>query len=320
MSGRPRVLVTHPLLAPAPAILEEVCEVRTGAEGEAMPAAAAGCEGIVCQFRDRLDADVLATPGLRVVATVATGVDNVDLAAAADHRVVVANTAGVLEETVADLTFALVLAAARRLPEGDRLVRSGRWTGWALDQLLGQDVYGATLGLVGFGGIAKAVARRGRGFGMRVLYHQRRRLPANEDAEQGVGYRSLPDLLGEADVVSLHVPLTEATHHLIGAPELALMKPTAILVNTARGPVVDEAALATALAERRLFAAALDVYEREPAVPAKLRSLDSLVLSPHLGSASVGTRSRMCVAAVRNVLAVLGGERPPNAVNPEVLE
>lgn len=312
------MLVTGPLLDPAPALLAEGAEV-VRPQGGSLLEAARGCAGIVAQYSDRVDEAVLATPGLRVVGTVATGTDNIDLAAATRHGVVVTNTAGILDEAVADLTFGLLLAASRRIVEGDRLVRSGAWSGWALDLLLGGDVGGATLGLVGFGGIAQAVARRARGFGMRILYATRRRRSPEEEARHGVTYRELPDLLRESDLVSLHLPLTPETHHLLGPPELALLRPGAVLVNTSRGAIVDEAALAEALTAGRVRAAGLDVYEAEPAVHPALLASERTVLAPHIGSGSLATRSAMCAAAVRNVLAVLAGERPASPVNPEVL-
>jgi len=282
-----------------------------------MPAAAlAGAvrraDGILCLLTDRIDAALLATaPRLRVVANCAVGYDNVDLAAAAMRGIVVTNTPDVLTETSADLAFALILAAARRVCEGDRLVRAGRWRGWSPDLLLGRDVHGATLGIVGLGRIGTAVARRARGFGMRVLYHQRR--PARRPPA-GVTRVSLARLLAAADIVSLHVPLTAATRHLIGPRELARMRRDAILVNTSRGAVVDEAALVRALTSGKLAAAGLDVFAREPHVGRELRALRNVVMTPHVASATTATRARMAVVAARNVAAALAGRRPPNPV------
>jgi glyoxylate reductase len=323
-SGSPRVLVTHPLLDPAPWILEDACEVVPYPDGapltpEAIAKAAAGCCGIVSQVMDPIRGPVLEVPGLRVVANVAAGYDNVDVAGATSRGVLVTNTPGVLDETTADLAFALLMAAGRRVVEGDREVRSGVWAGWAIDHLLGQDVHGATLGVVGMGNIGQAVARRGSGFGMRVLYNNRRPVAAEVEEQLGATFVDLHDLLREADFVSVHVPFRQSTRHLIGERQLATMKPSAVLVNTARGAVVDEAALARALRERRIFGAGLDVYEDEPRVHADLLELDNVVLAPHIGSASVRTRSRMCAMAARNLVAALGGERPPNLVNAEAL-
>jgi glyoxylate reductase len=324
MSGRGRVLVMHPLLDPAPEVLAASAETAAYPEGaplteEGIRAAAEGCRGIVSQLMDPIGDLVLSTPGLRVVGNVAVGHDNIDVGAATRHGVVVTNTPGILDETTADLAFALLMAAARRVVEGDRQVRDGRWKGWAVGHLLGQDVHGAVLGVVGMGRIGRALARRGRAFGMRVLYTSRNRLPADQERDLDVTWRRLSELLREADFVSLHVPLTPETGHLIGPAELALMKPSAVLVNTARGPIVDEAALVEALRERRIFGAALDVYEDEPRLHPGLAELENVVLAPHVGSASVRTRARMCEVAARNVVAVLSGRRPPNPVNLDVL-
>jgi glyoxylate reductase len=276
-------------------------------------AAAADADAIVCLLTDRIDEPVLAAGAgrLRAVANVAVGYDNIDVAAAVAHGVAVCNTPGVLDETVADLAFLLILAAARRAGDAERDLRAGRWDGWGVLQYLGRDVHGATLGVVGFGRIGRAVARRAAGFGMNVIHHARR--------DTGLpGYvADLDRLLGESDVVSLHVPLRPDTTHLLDARRLALLKPTAVLVNTARGQVVDEDALAAALERGELFAAGLDVYEREPAVHPRLLAAPRTVLLPHIGSASQATRARMAQVACEGVVAVLAGQRPPNLVSPE---
>ena len=314
---RPRVFVTFPLPAPAAALLARAARVRTWRGRQPIPphalaAALRDAEGLLCLLTERVDAALLArAPKLRVVSNYAVGFNNVDLAATDARGIVVTNTPDVLTETTADLAFALMLAAARRVVEGDTLVRNGRWRGWAPDQLLGHDVHGATLGIVGLGRIGRAVARRARGFGMRVLYWNRRRL-ARPPA--GVRYASLPALLGRADFVSLHVPLTSDTRHLIDAAALARMKRTAILVNTSRGPIVDEAALVRALRARRIAAAGLDVFEGEPAVPAALRRLPNVVMTPHVGSATTATRTAMALLAVRNLVAALAGREPAHRV------
>ena len=322
--ARPRVLLMHDVLDPGPALLAEVVEVVPYPEGgpleePSIRGAAEGCAGILSQVMDPIGEVVLSTPGLRIVANVAVGFDNIDLAAATRHSVMATNTPGVLTDTTADFAFALLMAAARRVAEGDRFLRGGRFHGWAIDMLLGQDVWGATLGLVGVGRIGGAVARRARAFDMRILYTDAVALPAEVERELGATRVGLEELLQEADFVSLHVPLTPETHHLIDADRLARMKPSAVLVNTSRGPVVDEAALAAALRAGRIFAAGLDVYEREPEVYPDLLGLDNVILAPHIASGSVRTRAEMSAMAVRNLLAGLRGERPPNLLNPDVL-
>jgi glyoxylate reductase len=266
----------------------------------------------VCILTERIDAAVLAagTGRLRVVANVAVGFDNIDVEAATAAGVVVCNTPGILDETTADLAFLLVLAAARRSSEAEATLRAGRWTGFHIDEFLGRDVHGATLGLVGYGRIGRAVARRARGFAMEVLHHTR--TPTGDDGWTG----DLDDLLRRSDVVSLHVPLTPQTRRLIGRAELAAMKPTAVLVNTARGPVVDEEALAEALEQGVIAAAGLDVFEAEPAVHPRLLAAPGTVLLPHIGSATVATRTAMARLACASARSVLAGEVPPNALNP----
>lgn len=262
-------------------------------------------DALVCLLLDKIDASVLArAPQLKVVANCAVGVDNLDLEALAARGVAVTNTPDVLTEATAELAFTLMLAAARRLGEAERLVRSGEWTGWALDQLLGVQLYGKTLGIVGFGRIGRAMARRGEGFGMHVI-HASSRDPAAVDA-----------LFAVADVISLHCPLTPATRHLVDARRLALVKPTAVLVNTARGGCVDAAAVAEALQMGRLFGAGLDVYEDEPAIDPRLVACERAVLAPHIGSATTETRIRMATLCADGVIAVLTGQTPPNLVRP----
>jgi glyoxylate reductase len=276
----------------------------------------APADGLVCTLTERVDAEVLdAAPGLRVVANLAVGIDNVDLEAAADRGVVVTNTPGVLTEASADLAWTLLLAAARRVPEGDRLVRSGTWAGWAPAELLGRPVWGTTLGIIGMGAIGTAVARRARGFGMTVLYHNRRRAPAAE-AEVGATYVSLDELFERSDVVSIHTPLNAESRHLVDAAALAKMKRTAVLVNVGRGPVVDEAALVEALRSGEIAAAGLDVYEREPELAAGLAELDNVVLMPHAGSATAAARAAMVDLACANVVAVLQGRPALTPVAP----
>lgn len=270
-------------------------------------------------LHDRVDEELLdaAGPQLRCVANVAVGYDNVDVAAAARRGIVVTNTPGVLDDATADLTLALLLAAARRVVEGDRLVRSGRpWT-WGMHFMLGSDLRGKRLGIVGLGGIGTKVAERARAFGMEIAYHSRHPAAPALVERLGAERMSLEQLLESADVVSLHCPLTPETRHLIGAGELALMKPSAILLNAARGPIVNEAALAAALAAGKIAAAGLDVYEREPQVEPGLLGLDNVVLAPHLGSATVETRTAMAELAARNAISVLHGQGPLTPVAPQ---
>ena len=285
-------------------------------ERDELLAAVRGASGILSTATETMDEEVMdaAGEGLRVIANMAVGYDNVDVKAAGERDVVVTNTPGVLDETTADVAFMLMLAAARRLGEGERLLRAGTWEWWGPKQLMGRDVWGKRLGIVGFGRIGQAVARRARGFGMEVLYHNRSR---REEAEREVEarYMDLDELLDTADFISIHTPLTPETAHLIGAEELRRMKPETVLVNTSRGPVIDEAALADALAERRIFAAGLDVYENEPEVHPKLLELENLVLAPHIGSASVETREKMAALAAENLATVLRGEEPQTPVN-----
>jgi glyoxylate reductase len=319
------VLLMHHVLDPAPALLEAEVEVVRYPEGApptegGIREAAEGCAGILSQVMDPIGETVLSLPGLEIVSNCAVGFDNIDVPAATRHGVLATNTPGVLNDTTADFAFALLMAAARRVAEGDAYVRDGEFHGWAIDMLLGQDVHHATLGVVGIGRIGRAMARRGLGFDMRVLYTDDvAPLNAEEEAALGASRVPLDDLLREADFVSLHVPLTPETRHLIGARELALMKSTAVLVNTSRGPVIDEAALAAALRDGRIFAAGLDVYEHEPHVHPDLLGLRNVVLAPHIASGSVATRSQMSELAARNLLAGLRGERPPNLLNPEAL-
>lgn len=286
---------------------------------EELLAGVRGRDGVLCLLTDTIDETVMAAAGprCRVLANYAVGFNNIDVAAATRRRILVTNTPGVLTEATADLTWAALFAIARRVAEGDRLVRAGRWDGWGPMQLLGQDVHGATLGIVGAGRIGAAVALRSIGFRMRVLYADGEQKPELER----IGARRVPieELLRESDFVSLHVPLDATTRHLIDARALARMKPTACLINTARGPIVDEAALVEALRERRIAGAALDVYEHEPELTPGLTSLDNVVCIPHLGSATQATRNRMAVMAAENLVAALRGERPPNLVNPEAL-
>jgi glyoxylate reductase len=325
----PRLFLTRRLPDPGPALLSRAFDVRGNLEDRALSrvellAGVQGAEAILCLILDRIDEAVLeaAGPSLRVVSNFGVGFDNIDVPAATARSILVTNTPGVLTGATADLTWALILAAARRVVEGDMLVRQGRWQGWEPSQLLGMDLEGKTLGVVGLGRIGRAVARRAVGFDMRVIYTRRSGRVPDDEVPPGSSWEhrpSLTDLLAEADIVSLHVPLVAETRHLIGAHELTRMRRTSILVNTARGPVVDEAALVEALRAGTPAVAALDVYEHEPQLSFGLAGLTNSVLLPHLGSATRETRGRMAALAVRNAEAALAGEPVPHPVNPEVL-
>ncbi|QFG03491.1 2-hydroxyacid dehydrogenase [Tepidiforma bonchosmolovskayae] len=283
---------------------------------EALAAALARSDAVMTMVVDRMTPAMLAAaPRLRIVANMAVGYDNIDPAAAAEAGVWVTNTPGVLAETTADLAFALLLAAARRVVEADRDTRAGGWKTWSPTAFLGTDLFGATLGIVGLGEIGEAVARRARGFRMRILYHSRTRKPALE-ADLGLEFRDLHSLLADSDFVSLHTPLTPQTRHLLGPAAFAAMKPGAILVNTARGGIVDQDALVEALRSGSLGGAALDVTDPEPLpLSHPLYSFPNVIITPHIGSASRATRARMAEMAAANILAVLAGSEPPNPVN-----
>lgn len=305
--------------------LRAVADVAIFAEEEApvprarLEAEAASADGLLVLLTDAVDAALLATaPRLRAVSVMAVGHDNVDVAACTARGIAVCNTPDVLTETTADLCFAILMACARRLPEARRVIEEGRWAAWAPFFMAGQDVWGATLGIVGLGRIGTAVARRARGFGMRILYASRSAHPLAE-AETGARRTDLAALLAESDFIVLLAPLLAETRHLIGRRELARMKPTAVLVNAGRGPLVDEDALVDALRERRIWGAALDVFEHEPLPPDHpLLGLPNVVAVPHIGSASVATRTAMARLAAENLAAALCGGRPKACVNPEV--
>jgi len=279
-------------------------------------------EGLLTLLSDKVDTNLMdAAPKLKVVSNMAVGYDNINIAEATKRHIVVGNTPGVLTETTADLTFALLMAAARRVTEADNYTRKGRWKTWAPKVLLGQDIHHATLGIIGLGRVGAEVAKRAKGFNMKVLYYDEIRRSEEEERQLGVEYVSeLARLLSGADFISIHVPLLPQTHHLIGAAEFAMMKPTAVFINTARGPVVDQKALYEALKSGQIFAAAIDVTEVEPISPDDaLLALDNVIITPHIASASFTTRKTMALMAADNLLAGLRGETPPNCVNPEAL-
>ena len=278
-------------------------------------------DGAVTVLTDRIDAALLSRcPRLRAVCNIAVGYNNFDLKALSARGVMATNTPGVLDDATADFTWSLILATARRLTEAEAWLRAGEWHGWKLKQFLGFDVHGATLGIVGMGRIGQAVARRARGFDMNVLYHNRTPLAPEVERACNATYAGLDELLARADIVTLHVPYGPASHHLIDGARLARMKSTAILINAARGGVVDDAALIAALKEGRVAAAGLDVFEGEPALNPEFLALENVVLAPHIASATTGTRRNMAMPAAKNLVAALSGERPPNLLNPEVIK
>ena len=322
---RAKVFVTHPLYPDAQALLQAACDCEFWAKEERPPkdeffGRLKDKEGLVCLLTERVGDDTLrAAPKLRIVANVAVGYDNVDVPACTRRGVVVTNTPGILDETTADFAWTLMLAVARRVVEADQYVRAGNWKGWSFDQYCGTDVWGKTLGIVGFGRIGQAVARRALGFSMKVIYNSRKRAAPKIEKQLNAEYRDMNALLAESDFISLHVPLNGDTRQLIDAPKFYRMKPTAFLINTSRGPVVDEAALVHALEAKKIAGAGLDVFEQEPFVHPGLKR-PNVVLAPHLGSASLETRGKMALTAAENIAAFFRGQRPPNALNPELLK
>ncbi len=323
--AKPRVLSTHELFPDARTVLETACDVEYWTESERPSREeflrrVKDKEGLVCLLTEKINEEMLrVAPKLRIASNVAVGYDNIDLDACTKRGVVATNTPGVLDETTADFAWTLLMAVARRIGEGEQLARSGNWKGWNLDQLCGADVWGKTLGIVGFGRIGRAVARRASGFQMKVVYTDAVR--ASEEAEKSVNaeFRDMNALLAESDFISLHVPLLPETRGLLDGPKFHRMKPTAFLINTSRGPVVDEAALVAALENKKIAGAALDVYENEPFIHPGLKR-PSVVLAPHLASASLETRTKMAVMAANNVVALFKGQMPPNMLNPSVLK
>jgi len=320
-----KILATHGLFEAARKILEGEFDVEymKGAmrpTREELVARIGEKDGLVCLLTEKIDDEVLrAAPKLRIVANVAVGYDNVDVSACTKRGIVVTNTPGVLDETTADFAWTLMMAVARRLGEAERFARSGEWKNWDLDQFCGTDVWGKTLGIVGLGRIGQAMARRAAGFQMKVIYTGRKR--ALQEVEHAVRaeYRDLDAMLGEADFVSLHVPLLPETRGLFNAKTFSQMKPTSFLINTSRGPVVNEADLVQALDSTKIAGAALDVYEKEPLINPGLKR-PNVVLAPHISSASLETRTKMACMAAENVVTLFKGQRPPNILNPEVLK
>ncbi len=323
--AKPKVFATHSLFEAARQILQETCEVEYWAKPERPPREEVmrrvkDKEGLVCLLTEKINEEFLrVAPKLRIAANVAVGFDNIDLAACSKRGVVASNTPGVLDETTADFAWTLLMAVARRLSEGEALARSGNWKNWDLDQLVGTDVWGKTLGIVGFGRIGRAMARRASGFQMKVIYTDAMRAPADVEKALNAEFREMNALLAESDFVSVHVPLLPETRGLFDSPKFYRMKPTAFLINTARGPVVDEAALVAALEAGKIAGAGLDVYENEPFIHPGLKRAN-VVLAPHMASASLETRTKMACIAAENVVALFAGQRPPNILNPEVLK
>ena len=322
--AKPKVLATHSLFDAARKILQESCEVEFWTKPERPPREEVlrrvkDKDGLVCLLTEKVNEELLhAAPKLRIAANVAVGFDNIDVAACTKRGVAATNTPGVLDETTADFAWTLLMAVARRLPEGEALARSGTWKGWDLDQLVGTDVWGKTLGIVGFGRIGRAVARRAGGFHMKVIYTDAVRAPENVEKELKAEFRDMNALLAESDFITVHVPLLPETRGLFDATKFQQMKPTAFLINTSRGPVVNEAALVAALEKGKIAGAGLDVYENEPAIHPGLKRAN-VVLAPHIASASLETRTKMACMAAENVVALFNGQRPPNILNPEVL-
>jgi gluconate 2-dehydrogenase len=276
-----------------------------------------GKDGVQTSSSDLIDADLLDTcPSIRAVCNTAVGYNNIDIDSCTSHGVMVTNTPGVLTDSVADYSMGLIIATCRRMTEGEAYLRKGEWKGTFLKQMLGQDVHGATLGIFGFGRIGQAIARRARGFDMKILYHSRSRAEAEAENESGAVHTGKDELLRKADIVLLILPFTPQTQHFIGARELALMKPSAVLINMARGGIVDDAALIAALKKKTIWAAGLDVYENEPKLNPGFLELSNVVLSPHIASASEPTRKAMAMTAAKNLAAALSGQTPPNLLNP----
>jgi gluconate 2-dehydrogenase len=322
-SMKPKILVTREVFDETLEYLAQHCEVESNQQDVPLTATAlaqrlAGKDGVMCSLTDRIDGALLgATTRLKVVANIAVGYNNIDVPACTARGVMATNTPGVLDDSTADLAWALMLAAARRVTEVESYIRAGEWTGWRLKQWLGVDVHHATLGIVGLGRIGQAIAKRATGFDMRVLYHNRKPVAKEVETRLNATYVSLGELLAQSDFVILQAPYSPQTHHLIGAAELKSMKPTAILINSTRGGVVDDAALIAALKAGTIRGAGLDVFENEPRLHPDFLTLRNVVLVPHIGSSTEATRRAMAMTAAKNLVAALSGEIPPNLLNPE---
>jgi glyoxylate reductase len=331
MTDRPKILVTQKVPDPAYPLLEAIGDVEANMEEgniwpyEELLRRGPGHDYIYSLLTDNIDAGFLeacaaSMPRLKMVANMAVGFNNIDVETATRLRIAVSNTPGVLSDTTADLAFALLMATARRIPEAERFLRAGKYTGWGPLLFCGADIHGSTIGLIGAGRIGKLVAKRSSGFDMKVLYYDVYRMKPEEEATYNMTYMPMEDVLRQSDFISVHTPYMPSTHHLIGERELKMMKPTAMLINTARGPIVDEKALVQALQSKTIAAVGLDVFENEPAIEPELLSMENVVILPHIASASLKTRTLMATMASDNIVAHYKGERPPNIVNPEVLE
>lgn len=330
MSARPKILVTQRVPDAAYPPLEAIGDVEANMEEgviwpyEELLRRGPGHDYIYCLLTDKIDARFLeacaaGTPALKMVANMAVGFNNIDVDTATRLGIAVSNTPGVLSDTTGDLAFALLMATARRIPEAERFLRAGKYKGWGPMLFMGADVHQSTLGLIGAGRIGKIMAKRASGFDMNILYYDVYRMSPEDEAQYHMTYLPMDEVLRQADFISVHTPYMPSTHHLIGEREMNLMKPTAILINTARGPIVDEKALVKALQEGKIAGAGLDVFENEPAVEPELLTMENVVLLPHIASASLNTRTLMATMASDNIVAHYHGQRPPNIVNPEVL-
>jgi glyoxylate reductase len=323
--AKPKVYSTHQLFEEARKILDAECEVQYWTESERPPRdevlrRVKDKEGLVCLLTEKVNEEFLrSAPKLRIASNVAVGYDNIDVDACTKRGIAVTNTPGVLDETTADFAWTLLMTVARRVAEGELLARSGNWKGWNLDQLCGADVWGKTLGIVGFGRIGRSVARRASGFQMKIIYTDAVRVSEEVEKSLNAEFRDMNSLLAESDFISLHVPLLPETRGLFDANKLFRMKPTAFLINTSRGPVVEEAALVTALENNKIAGAALDVFENEPFIHPGLKR-PNVVLTPHIASASIETRTKMALMAANNIVAVFKGRRPPNLLNPDIFK
>lgn len=329
MTARPKILMTQKVPDPAYPLLETIGDVEAAMEEgviwpyEELLRRGPGHDYIYCLLTDAVDAKFLeacaaSTPRLKMVANMAVGFNNIDVDTATRLGIAVSNTPGVLSDTTADLAFALLMATARRIPEAERFLRAGKYKGWGPLLFCGAEVHGSTLGLIGAGRIGKIIARRASGFDMKVIYYDVYRMSPEDEAHYQVTYMPMDEVLKQADFISIHTPYMPSTHHLISDRELGLMKPAAILINTARGPIVDEKALVKALQSGKIAGAGLDVFENEPAVEPELLTMENVVLLPHIASASLKTRTLMATMASENIVAHFHGQRPPNIVNPEV--